>query len=262
MTDPFLLRALAAGMGVALMTGPLGCFIAWQRLTYFGDTIAHAALLGVVLALLGGLPPFLGIAAVAAAVSLAVFHLEKSRAHAFDTLLGMAAHGALALGLVLISLSRRVTVDVNALLFGDILAVGEADIAWIYVMAFGCVGLLIGCWRPLMRLTLHPDIARVENVPVDRLRLCLMLAIALSVAASVKVVGLLLITSLLIVPAAAARCVSTTPTQMAIRASLAGMLSVGAGLWASMRWDTPSGPSIILAAIGVFALARCFRRPA
>ncbi|MDE3015863.1 MAG: metal ABC transporter permease [Pseudomonadota bacterium] len=256
--DPFIVNALLAGIGVALVTGPLGCFVAWQRLAYFGDSIAHAALLGVVLALLTHMDLSVGIIAVAVAVTLGVVWLEREKRLASDTLLGMFAHGALALALVLIALSPSITIDVNGLLFGDILAVSRQDITLIFAMAIVTGLLLALSWRDLLRLTVHADIARVEGVKVDRLRLLLMLTIALSVAVSIKIIGILLIVSLLIIPAAAARYFAKTPTQMAILASLAGMLAVCGGLAASLQFDTPSGPSIILAALAAFAVARIF----
>lgn len=251
--DPFLIKALIAGIGVAIASGPLGCFIAWRRMAYFGDAVAHAALLGVALALLAGIDLRLGIIAVALLIAAAVTRLEHGRMLAVDTLLGMAAHGALALGLVIIALSPAINVDINGLLFGDILAVDDNDIALIWAFALAALGWLVCHWRNLMRLTLHPDIAEVEGVPARRLHLVLMLVIALAVAVAIKVVGVLLITSLLIIPAAAARSFARTPTAMAALAALAGILSVAGGLLASLAWDTPSGPSIILAAMGIFA---------
>ena len=255
MVDIFLVKAVIAGIGVATMTGPLGCFIAWQRLAYFGDTIAHAALLGVVLALLSQSDTNFGIIAVAFVVTLGVVFLEREKRLASDTLLGMFAHGALALGLVLISLSHSITIDVGGLLFGDILAVSVYDIMLIYLMAAVTGAILIVGWRDLMRMTLHADIAQVEGVNTARLRLVLMLVIALAVAVSIKIIGMLLITSLLIIPAAAARYFSRTPSQMAMLASLAGVMSVSGGLYASLQFDTPSGPSIILTALLIFVMA-------
>lgn len=260
MLEPFILKAMIAGFGIALMTGPLGCFIAWQRLAYFGDTIAHAALLGVVLALIAQLDVSTGIIAVSLLLTFVIIRLQKEKRLASDTLLGIASHGALALGLVLLSLSKSVAIDVNGLLFGDILAVSNRDIGLIYALAAAVIVILIKSWGGLMRLTLHADIARVEGVRVERLRAVLMLVIALAVAASIKAVGILLVTSLLIIPAASMRYFSRTPTQMAVLAVLAGMVAVSGGLYASLTFDTPSGPSIILAALAIFVAAYFFGR--
>lgn len=256
MLDPFILKALLAGLGIALMAGPLGCFVAWQRMAYFGDTVAHSALLGVVLALLFNIAPAIGIMAIAMLLAMIVARLHGGGKYlAFDTLLGIAAHGALALGLVILSLSRSIALDINGLLFGDILAVSNEDIMLVFVMAALGGSALISQWRPLLKFIIHPDIAQVEGVNVARMRLLLMLLIAASVAVSIKIVGMLLITSLLIIPAAAVRFFSRTPTQMALAAIAAGMVSVCGGLYASLTWDTPTGPSIILAALALFLVA-------
>ncbi|MFW0776908.1 MAG: metal ABC transporter permease [Rickettsiales bacterium] len=255
MIDPFIIKALIAGAGVALMCGPLGCFIAWQRLAFFGHAIAHAALLGIVLSLLVGTNFDFGIMIVAIAIAIMVFQLEKGRKLASDTLLGVFSHGALALGLVILALSPSVTLDINGLLFGDILAVSNDDITTIFLIAAIVDITLLLNWRNLMRLTIHPDIAQVEGVPVARLRLLLMIGIALTVAVSIKIVGLLLITSMLIIPAASMRYFSGTPTAMALLAIVAGVVSVCGGLYASLLYDTPSGPSIIIAALAIFIAA-------
>ena len=260
MLDPFILKALVAGIGIALMTGPLGCFIAWQRMAYFGDMMAHSALLGVVLALAFELPVLMGVVAVAVAMALLLHRSTRQRQLAGDSLLGIAAHGALALGLVLLSLSS-ITVDVNGLLFGDVLAVSEQEIILIYGLAVFMSLWLFSQWRALLRMTIHSDIAKVEGVNIEWQRLGLMLALALTVALSIKVVGILLVTSMLIIPAAAARAFSKTPTQMALIAVMLGMVAVGGGLYASLAFDLPTGPSIILAALGCFIVSRlrnCF----
>lgn len=257
--EPFLIKSLLAGIGVATMCGTLGCFVAWQRLAYFGDTIAHAALLGVVMSLLLGWNLEFGIIGVAALIAVFVAYMERQKQLASDTVLGIAAHGALAIGLVLLALSKTITVDINGYLFGDVLAVSNDDIIRIYLCTAAILAIVAYLWRDLMRLTLHPDIAQVEGVNVKRLRLILMLLIALAVAISIKIVGLLLITSLLIIPAACARYFSKTPTQMVFLASVAGILAVIGGMAGSLHFDTPSGPSIIVAALGLFFVAYGFK---
>jgi zinc transport system permease protein len=258
MTDFFLLNALLAGIGIALMCAPLGCFVVWNRLAYFGDTVAHSALLGVVLALMFKADVTLGMMSVAVLLALFLAAFGKQRTLATDTILGVAAHGALALGLVLLSLSK-ITIDVNGLLFGDILAVGRDDLWLIYAMAALVILTTVKLWRPLMKLTIHADIAQVEGVQTDKIRLVLMLMLALAIAVSIKLVGILLVTSLLIIPAASARSFARTPTQMAIISAICGILAVAGGLFASLHFDTPSGPSIILASMAVFGLGYFFK---
>lgn len=255
MIEPFLLNALLGGTGMALMCGPLGCFIAWLRLAYFGDAIGHAALLGVALALMFHVHFTLGILAAALLMATLLTLLQRDTRLASDTLLGVLAHGALALGLVLVALMHY-PLDVQAFLFGDILTMTPSDILLMFVAAFIVIGLLALEWRSLMLMVLSRDIASVEGVRVERLRAMLMLLIALAVAVSIKVVGMLLITSMLIVPAATARHFARTPHGMAGLSMLAGVVAVAGGLYASYRMDTPSGPSIILAAIVLFLIAR------
>jgi zinc transport system permease protein len=208
-----------------------------------------------VLALGAELPMFAGVVAVALSVTLAVCLLEREKKLASDTLLGVFAHGALAAGLVLLSLLDSISVDVNAILFGDILSVSGADIAMIYAAAAIIGSLLVGFWRPLMRAVIHPDIAEVEGINTARLKMLLMLAIAVTVALSIQVVGILLITSMLIIPAASVRYLVRTPSQMALYSCAAGVVSVCGGLYASLIWDTPTGPSMILAGLTLFLLA-------
>ncbi len=255
MMDDFLWRALAAGLGVALVAGPLGCFIVWRRMAYFGDSLAHSALLGVALGIALGIEPTLGVAAAALALALLLVLLQRQRRLASDTLLGIMAHSGLALGLVALSFFEGLRVDLLAYLFGDVLAVTAGDLWWIMGGGALALGVLTLIWRPLLAATIQEDLARAEGVPVSEVGLVFVLLIALVIATAMKVVGILLITSLLIIPAAAARQFARTPEQMAVLAALAGVLAVGLGLAASLRWDTPSGPSVVVAAVVLFALS-------
>jgi zinc transport system permease protein len=253
MMADFLLRAFAAGAGVALVAGPLGCFVAWRRMAYFGDTLAHAALLGVALGLLLGIDPALGVLVVCAAVAVILVLLQRTRRIAVDTLLGILAHGGLALGLVALAFLEGVRVDLMGYLFGDVLAVTSADLALIYSGAAVVAVLLAVLWRPLLAVTVHEDLARVEGAPVAVVGLAFTLLIAIVVAVAMKVVGILLVTSLLIVPAGAARRFARTPEAMALLAAAIGVGAVAAGLAGSLAWDTPAGPSIVVAAVAAFA---------
>ena len=254
MFDDFFARALAGGIGVALATGPLGCFIVWRRMSYFGASIAHSALLGVVLGIALGIELNAGIILTCVALALLFLLLEQQRRLATDTLLGILAHGALALGLVGISLFESVRIDLMSYLFGDILAVSGRDLIWIY--GGGGVVLVATAliWRPLLAITVHEELARAEGVRVGLVRIVFTLLIALAVAIAMKIIGLLLIVSLLIIPAATARRLARSPEQMALLASVIGAVSVAGGLHASLVWDTPSGPSIVTAALALFVL--------
>jgi zinc transport system permease protein len=253
--DDFLLRAFAAGIGVSLVAGALGCFVVWRRMAYFGDALSHSALLGVTLGLVLGLDLNLGIIAACTLFALLLVALQRQQTLAGDTLLGILAHSALALGLVAIAVFDTPRVDLLAYLFGDILAVGRHDLYWIYGGGTLVLVGLAGLWRWLLALSVDEDLARVEGVPVGAVRLALMLLIAIVIAAAVKIVGVLLITSLLIIPAATARRFARSPEQMAIAAAVAGATASVLGLLASFQWDTPAGPSIVVAASALFVMS-------
>lgn len=254
MFDDFLLRAALAGVGLALATGPLGSFVVWRRMAYFGDATAHAAILGVALALAFDLPVGLGTLAVALIMATTVATLA-ARGWAMDTTLGVLAHSALALGLVAISFVHGVRTDLSAYLFGDILAVTVADLGYIWGGSILVLFLLVWRWQRLLTATLNADLAHASGINPDRERLILTLALAVVVAVALKVVGALLIAALLIIPAAAARALSRTPEGMAVLAVLFGMAAALAGLALSLWQDSPAGPSMVTAAAGIFALS-------
>ncbi len=255
MIDDFLIRALLASIGVVLLAGPLGCFIVWRRMAYFGDSLAHSALLGIALGLLLGVNPTLGVVAGSALLAVALLLMQHQRRLASDTLLGLMAHSGLALGLVVLSFFETVRVDLMSYLFGDILAVTTVDLLWIYGIGAAALLVLAGIWRPLLAITVHEDLARAEGVRVWPVRLVFVLLIAVVIAIAMKIVGILLITSLLIIPAAAARCFARNPEQMAVFAVVIGTLAAVGGLAGSLAWDTPSGPSVVVAALALFLLS-------
>lgn len=265
MPESFVLRALVGGVGIALVAGPLGCFVVWRRMAYFGSSIAHGALLGVALGLLFGFGLTPTVLAVSVVLAALLVLLQRQRLLATDTLLGILAHAALAFGLIALALMEGVRVDLMAYLFGDVLSIGWADIAWIYGGGALALAALAFVWTPLLAATVSEELARAEGLPVGRARIVLMLLIALVVAIAMKIVGVLLIVSLLIIPAAAARGFVRTPETMAVFASAIGVISVIAGLAASMAWDWPAGPAIVAAATLIFVLslgARAGRRTA
>jgi zinc transport system permease protein len=254
MLDDFLVRAALGGIGLSLATGPLGSFVVWRRMAYFGDATAHAAILGVALALATELPIGLGTLLVALAMAATVSTLS-AKGWAMDTTLGVLAHSALALGLVAVSFIPSVRVDLSAFLFGDILAVSKRDLAFIWGGATLVLALLVWRWQALLTATLNADLAHAAGINPDRERLVLTLALAVVVAVALKVVGALLIAAMLIIPAAAARGLTRNPEGMAVTATLIGAMATLAGLWGSLQWDTPAGPSIIVAATLVFVLS-------
>lgn len=258
--DGFIGRALLGGLGIALLAGPLGCFVVWQRMAYFGEVLSHSALLGVALGLVLGIHLTAGVALVCVSAAVLLVLLQNNvrlgRELPADTLLGVMSHIALALGLAMLVFIEDVRFDLNAYLFGDVLAISRTDLVWILGTALVVMGALIFVWRPLLEITLSEEIAQVEGVPVKRIRLIYMLLMALAVAIAVKIVGVLLMASLLVIPAAVARRLARTPEQMALFASLAGAVAVIVGLWASLQWNLPAGPAIVLAAAGLFVVVQ------
>lgn len=256
MLDDFFTRALITGIGVALVAGPLGCFIVWRRLAYFGDSLSHAALLGVAFGVLADVNLTFAVLVVCIGVAIILLLLQSRSNISSDALLGIFSHGALALGLVALALTNWVRIDLMGLLFGDILAVTRADILYTYLGGAVILGILILIWRPLFAATVNPELAEAEGMNPGRNNVIFTLLTASVIALSIKIIGAVLITALLIIPAATARRFAGTPESMAVIAALIGLLSVTGGLYGSLQWDTPSGPSIVVACVILFALSQ------
>ena len=252
--DGFMIRAALAGIAVSLAAAPLGCFVVWRRMAFFGDATAHAAILGVALSLAFDAPIFAGVLIAALTMGYAVAVLG-ARGHAMDTMLGVLSHSAIAFGLVAVSFLSGVRIDLMAYLFGDILAVGHADLLVIWGGALLVLALLWWRWSALLTATLNPDLAYAAGLDPKREQLVLTLALAVVVAVAIKVVGALLIGALLVIPAAAARPLAQTPERMAVIAAGIGAASALGGLELAFWIDTPTGPTIVCVAAGLFAVA-------
>ena len=259
MLDDFLVRAVLAGLGLAVVAGPLGSFVVWRRMAYFGDSTAHAAILGVAISLAFDLSIYVGTVGVALAMALAVTAMA-GRGQAIDTALGVLAHSALAVGLVAVSFVPAARLDLSSFLFGDILAVGRWDLAWIWGAALLVLALLAWRWQRLITATTNEELAMAAGIDPARERMILSVALALVVALSIRVVGSLLISAMLIVPAAGARNLARTPETMAAIASAIAAASVAAGLTASLWLDTPAGPSIVVSAAAFYTVLLALRR--
>lgn len=252
MLDDFMVRATLAGIGVACAAAPLGCFVVWRRMAYFGDATAHAAMLGVALSLAMQMSIFVGTVMVALAMAATV-NLLTRRGYAMDTVLGVLAHSALAFGLVGVSFLSGIRIDLMAYLFGDILAVSRGDLLVIWGGAALVVALIASRWSALLTATLNEELAFASGLDPRREQLILTLSMAVTVAVAIKVVGVLLIAAMLIIPAAAARSLARTPEAMAMIAAAIGGVSAAAGLRAAYVLDAPAGPSIVCVAAVLFA---------
>ncbi|MCL4765383.1 MAG: metal ABC transporter permease [Hyphomicrobiaceae bacterium] len=263
--DPFLIRALAAGLGVAILAAPLGCFVVWQRMAYFGETVAQASLIGLALGLALQLDLTASALGVSAAMALLLVALARQSLVPLDSLLGFLAHSALAVGVVAASLVRGPPVDLLSYLFGDIFAVSAADLWWVYAGGAVVIAALVRLWRPLLSMAVHEELAAAEGVRRDLVKAGFAVLLALAIAVAIKVVGILLAIAFLIMPAAAARPLSDTPERMALLAAAIAVVGVLAGIQLSVSFDIPGGPAIVLVlagASGISLMGAAMRRAA
>jgi len=255
MFDDFFIRALIAGIGIALVTGPLGCFIIWRRLSFFGDTLAHAALLGVTMAVFFEINIAFSVFLISSLVALILIKLQKNTKLPGDALLGLLAHSSLAVGLVVIGFLTSIRFDVMGLLFGDILAVNQNDLLLIWIGGALILLILRFIWKPLFASTVNHELAEAEGMEPNKFNAIFTVLMAAVIAISIKIVGLLLITGMLIMPAAMGRNLADNPQQMVKLSVVGGLLSVIIGLFSSLQLNTPSGPSIITAALILFCFS-------
>lgn len=249
----FTTRALMAGLGIAILAGPLGSLMIWRRMAYFGDTLAHSTLLGLSLAMLLDMNIYLGLISVSLIVAGILAALNRQSWLASDAILGILSHTTLAVGLVAATAIQGVRMDLLGYLYGDILAVNLLDLLYIGIVILLVAALLWRMWRWLLATTIDVDLAQVEGVPVNAANWVFIVLLALVFAVAIKLVGVLLITALLIIPASAARRYARTPEAMILIASVIGCMAVCLGFWASLNWDWPTGPAIVVAAASIFA---------
>ncbi len=250
----YLLIPLLGGVGVAAIAGPLGSIMVWRRLAYFGDTLSHSGLLGITLALALHINITFGVCFIALIVALLMLKLQSHINVSNDTLLGILSHTTLALGLLVLALMEDIRVDVLGFLYGDILAMTWRDVILVYVGGACAFALLARLWQSLLRITVDTDLAKVEGVPVERIQTVYMLLLAIVIAIAIKIVGVLLITALLVIPAAAARPCAKSPESMALISSVIGTISVICGIGISHIWDVPTGPAIVVFAAAILLL--------
>ena len=255
MFDDFFIRALVAGIGIAFVTGPLGCFVVWRRLSYFGDTLAHSALLGVTIAYTLEFNIAVSIFLISSIIALILIQLQKKTNLPSDALLGLLAHSSLAVGLVVIGFLTFIRFDIMGLLFGDILAVNKKDLMTIWGGGALILLVLRLIWRSLFASTVNYELAQAEGLNPDRAKAVFTILLAALIAISIKLVGVLLITGMLIIPTAMARNLSDNPKKMVIFSIIGGLLAVLIGLFSSLEFNTPSGPSIIVAALALFIIS-------
>lgn len=253
--NDFMLRACLAGVMICLVAGPLGSLMTWRRMSYFGDTLAHSTLLGVSIAVLLNINLYIGLIIICLLVAMLLMSLAKTDWLGQDSLLSILSHTTLALGLIVVTSIKGARVDLLGYLYGDILAVSMPDIYWISAVIILVFLALARLWPALLAITIHEDLAKVEGVAVASTKLAFVLMLALVFAVGMKIIGVLLLMSLFIIPAATARRFAINPEGMAILASILGCVSVVVGLLSSLRFDIPTGPAIVVTASGIFLLS-------
>ena len=244
---------------LALLAGPLGCFVVWRRMAYFGDGLAHSALLGVAVSLMIGISDQIGMVVIAVAFALSLLWLRAQGLLAADTLLGILAHAALSLGIIAMALLGMEDAEVHDYLLGNLTRVSTETLPWIIGACGIAFGLLLRLWPGLVLMTTNEELAQAEGVLVRRYEFVLMLLMGALVAAAVQLVGVLLITSLLIIPASTARLFTKTPEAMAIGGSLIAASSMLVGLPLADRLAIPVGPAIVSLSVALFVHTLCGR---
>ena len=247
MLDDFMTRATLAGIGVSLAAAPLGCFVVWRRMAYFGEATAHAAMLGIAISLTFEFSILAGAILVSLIMASSVTILE-GRSLFLDTLLGVAGHSSIAAGLVIVSFISGIRIDLMAYLIGDILAVSNMDLLMIWIGVLIIFSLIIWRWSPLLLVTLSEDLASANGYNPKKENLIITISLAIMVAVGIKVVGVLLIIALLIIPAASARFIALTPESMGFISAIIGVSSSLLGIYSAYFFDTPTGPSIVCVA--------------
>ncbi len=258
-----ILAILLTGLATALIAGPLGCFIVWRRMAYFGDAIAHSALLGIALATAFHISNNIGVLIGCGLFAAILIWLQAQRILAMDTLLGLLAHSGLAVGVVLLSLlspeaessssvhgsHNAPLFDIHDYLLGDITAVTLPDMALVILFSSTSLLLLYRFWESLLLFTVHEELAQAEGVSLNRMRMLLTGLLTIFVVIAVNSIGVLLMTSLLLIPAATARMLTHSPHTMALVAMVVGVISMLGGGISSQVWHLPHGPAIIVCAI-------------
>lgn len=250
-----LLPSLLAGLCLSCLTGPLGTFVVWRRMSYFGDTLSHAALLGVAFGFLFDINLFYAIVLVTLILAIGLLWLESQKQLPVDTLLGILAHSALSLGLVVISLMNSIRIDLMGYLFGDLLSITMFDVYQILICVVIIGILLIWRWNQFLFITVSEELAFSHGINVPLTKFMLTILLALTIGIAMKFVGALIITALLIIPAATAKYYTKNPESMAFFAILIGMLSILGGILFSLIYDTPTGPSVVLSNTCLFFIS-------
>jgi zinc transport system permease protein len=256
----FLQRALAAGMFLGLACALLGVFLVLKKDAMLGHGLSHVTFAGVALALAVGALP-LAVALAAAVFAAVVLSWLKNRAGLYgDTAIGIFSSVSLAAGVLLVSLSRKFNISLLGYLFGEILAVQALDVWLSAGLAVAAAAAVLAGGRRLMYVTFDAESARAAGVPTRRLDLILSILAAVTVVLGTKIVGLLLVSALLVIPAAAGLQVATSFRRALGYAAVTAVLSVTGGIAAAFALDLPASATVVLLSFLLFCLSLALRR--
>ncbi len=252
MLDDFLIRSLLAGILMVLVAAPMGCLMVWQRLAFLADTLGHAAVLGVALGLVMSINPMMSVLLIILLV-MVIMQLSQRRLHVSagvlsESVLAILSYTGLSAGILILGVSGRSNVSLEAILFGDLLATSMQDLMFIGITVLILLGLLWKHWHSFVAVTVSPEIAQAEGISVQKTQLLLYLMIALLVAVMMKIMGVLLIGAMLVIPVNAARVFSRGPEQMVLISLGFGLISLFSGMFFSWQFDLQTGPAVVVVA--------------
>ena len=251
----YLVRALIAAACLAPLCGLLGVFVTARRMAFFSDTIAHAALAGVALGfLLGFKEPTIPMVVFSLLIALAMFWLRTHTELLTDTIMALLLSGSVALGIIILSMLKGFRAELHSYLFGDIQAVGTEELVLAAILGAVVISSIFWQLNSLSLLTAQEDLAHVCGIPVKRLNYFFVAILTLTVAASIRLLGVMLVTALIVIPPASARNISRNLRQHLLLSLAMGLFSGVSGVLLSYHFDTPTGPTIVMAAIGLFIL--------
>ncbi|AYN24750.1 zinc ABC transporter permease subunit ZnuB [Buchnera aphidicola] len=245
-----------AGILLSFATGPLGSFIIWRRISSFGDTLSHSSILGLAISILFKIDSFYTVLFFMSFLAIVLAWIEKLLSVSLETILSIISYSSLSLGMIFISLmSTSRHIDLSNYLFGDLLIVTKFDLFIISLGSLTVLTVLFLRWNSILLLTINEELAQIDGVNIFYARLTLMLTTALAISIAIKFVGVLLITSLLIIPPATAQLFSDSPEKMIIISIIISIISVTGGIFLSFFYNTPTSPSIVLFSSCVYLLS-------
>ncbi|MEH2325324.1 MAG: metal ABC transporter permease [Nostoc sp.] len=246
LTFPFMQRAIVGAVLMGILGGMLGSFVTLRQLSFFSHAVGHAALVGVALGVLLQINPTWMLLPFTLVFGVIVLYFIDKTNLGSDSVLSIVLSGALAIGVILTSLIKGYRGNLMAVLFGDILAIDTTDLILTLLVLVGGSIFLLSTLRQQILLTLNPDVAQVQGIPVQLYRYVFVVLLSLAVAVAIKAVGVLLVNAFLVIPASTAKLMSHHFSRFLVISVIVGSISSIAGIIVSGIFNFASGPSIVL----------------